>query len=147
MEFKEMFVTEIVDHIMNNSEFVSEVKENFKITGYVVSEGLDGKECGPRYAFVGGGCGGCMITGDKRNKMVKILSEYIYDIKREIRNRLLNHFSQEERRYWDSIGSPVEAVLCQDMNIAELIVSNVVKYVREKYNVPAHKLYWRTYID
>ena len=85
-----------------------------------------------QYAFFGFGCGITIIDFDKRSKIGKEIKELSSKhVNTTFLKQFLGGFSAKERKYFDSLGSPLSALYCQDIRISgayEQAVSSFMIY-------------------
>lgn len=101
----------------NFSKIFAEVSRTLKARSTVSLE-ISGKT--KTYNFIGFGCGFVWLKYDKRSKIGKEIDKIAHDIYRNEGLKLfLSQFTKNERKYYEEIGCPLEAIWQQDMNIKE----------------------------
>ncbi len=93
----------------------------------------------PKYVFYGFGCGFTWFEGDKRNKNFKRIYASDDRIARtaisEFRNWIKGKIDIKVRNQMKKNGSPIEAVIFQDMNIQSAIYHLAADYGRKVYGI------------
>ena len=109
---------EILKYIEDNfSKIFVEVSRTLKARS-TVSLDISGKT--KTYNFIGFGCGFVWLKYDQRSKIGKEIDKIAHDIYRNEGLKLfLSQFTKNERKYYEEIGCPLEAIWQQDMNIKE----------------------------
>ena len=109
---------EMLKYIEDNfSKIFAEVSRTLKARSTVSLE-ISGKT--KTYNFIGFGCGFVWLKYDKRSKIGKEIDKIAHDIYRNEGLKLfLSQFTKNERKYYEEIGCPLEAIWQQDMNIKE----------------------------
>lgn len=107
---------ELLDYIKDNfDDIFGEASKSLKLRSTVTMT-CDGKE--KNYAFIGYGCGFTWLTYDKRSKIGKEIEQAAKEIRnKEVRDLFIKQFTNTERKYFENIGCPLEAIWAQDMNI------------------------------
>lgn len=147
MNFTNTLAAQIYNALINDPTYVESVKSKFVITGYVGDCDLTGKlRPGAKvYAFVGNGCGITWLTFDGRSKKAKEVNEIIHEVRRACDRYLYGQFDDEAINYFQSIGSPVMAVLQQDQEIQQEFYSRVVAYCKQVLGIK--KIGYRSVLD
>jgi len=86
-----------------------------------------------QYAFFGFGCGFTIIDFDKRSKKGKLIKEL--STKHHMTTFLkmfLKGFTAKEIKYFESVGSPLQALYYQDIRISSTYEHAVASFMREK---------------
>jgi hypothetical protein len=109
---------EMIKYIEDNfSEIFTEVSKTLKARSTV---SLDMGSKTKHYNFIGFGCGFVWLEYDKRSKIGKEIDKISHEIHRNEGLKLfLSQFTKTERKYYEEIGCPLEAIWQQDMNIKE----------------------------
>ena len=109
---------EMIKYIKDNfGEIFTEVLNTLKARS-TVSLDMGGKT--QTYNFIGFGCGFVWLEYDKRSKIGKEIDKISHDIHRnECLKLFLSQFTKNERKYYEKIGCPLEAIWQQDINIKE----------------------------
>lgn len=109
---------EMIKYIEDNfGEIFTEVSKTLKARS-TVSLDMGGKT--QTYNFIGFGCGFVWLEYDKRSKIGKEIDKISHEIHRNEGLKLfLSQFTKTERKYYEEIGCPLEAIWQQDMNIKE----------------------------
>lgn len=123
-------INNIFNYIINNSEFKTNVLKQFGIESVVVGKDLNGKN--KVYGFVGLGCGITYLRVDHRSKKAVKLKNDVYAIRQKVNDYIYkNWFTSEQKKYFKSIGCPIQAVLQQDQQIQIEFYHLIVKYAKE----------------
>lgn len=109
---------EMIKYIEDNfGEIFTEVSKTLKARSTV---SLDMGDKTRTYNFIGFGCGFVWLEYDKRSKIGKEIDKISHEIHRNEGLKLfLSQFTKTERKYYEEIGCPLEAIWQQDMNIKE----------------------------
>lgn len=123
-------INDIFNYIINNTEFKTNVLKQFGIESCVVGNDLNGnKRC---YGFIGMGCGITYLKVDHRSKKAVRLKDIVYSIRRKVNDYIYdNWFTDDQKKYYESIGCPIQAVLQQDQQCQIEFYHLVVKYAKE----------------
>ncbi len=109
------------------------IREQLNITSVLVAECSDEKP--KKYAFYGSGCGFAWIEYSKRSKLAKLIREnnIINSVTGNVRDFIINHFfTKDQRKYFESVGCPVGAIISQDMQINIEIQLLIAEYLESK---------------
>ena len=84
------------------------------------------------YHFRGFGCGFAWIEYGKRSKIGKAIEEASKDIRREVRGMIVNAFPMDLRKQLEAEGTPLEAIVFQDITINSAFEQAVVDFMETK---------------
>ena len=122
---------EMIKYIKDNfGEIFTEVLNTLKARS-TVSLDMGGKT--QTYNFIGFGCGFVWLEYDKRSKIGKEIDKISHDIHlNEGLKLFLSQFTKNERKYYEKIGCPLEAIWQQDINIKESYYYLIAKFGMSK---------------
>ena len=122
---------EMIKYIKDNfGEIYTEVLNTLKARS-TVSLDMGGKT--QTYNFIGFGCGFVWLEYDKRSKIGKEIDKISHDIHlNEGLKLFLSQFTKNERKYYEKIGCPLEAIWQQDINIKESYYYLISKFGMSK---------------
>ena len=86
-----------------------------------------------RYAFVGFGCGITYFKYRKNNKHAEEINNAAKKFRwNEIEKMFLNKFTAAERKYYENIGCPLQAIWSQDQNMQLSYFHTVREFAKSK---------------
>ena len=97
------------------------------------------KDDGKRYNFFGFGCGITYIEYDKRSKIAKTIDEIEGKYRKTFNNKAIMEIPAQVRGQLHRMGSPIEAILYQDVEIQRVYYTGVMDFM-EKHNVKGLRL-------
>lgn len=89
---------------------------------------------GKRYNFFGFGCGITYIEYDKRSKLAKTIDEIEGKYRKVFNNKVIMQIPAKIRGQLHRMGSPIEAILYQDVEIQRVYYTGVMDFM-EKHNI------------
>lgn len=125
--------TELLEYIKKEKldGIIEDVKTALGIKSIVSNDTLYMKE-EKHYHFRGFGCGFAWIEYDKRSKIGKAIEEASKDIRREVREIIVNAFPMDLRKQLEAEGTPLEAIVFQDITINSAFEQAVVDFMETK---------------
>ncbi len=84
---------------------------------------------GPRYVFLGGGCGFSFIKFDGRSQKAKLIVEQSGAIKRDVESLIAKHLGKEFGAKLQALGNPLGAHFMQNLNYNAKYNSIIVRYM------------------
>lgn len=131
----------------NDDKIIAKINEQLGIKSVIVND-IDHTDK-KTFMFFGSGCGFSWIEYDKRSKIGKKLFEGrksdFYLAIAQYKNYIKGKISPKVVSYLSSMGSPIEAVLGQNMEINAEIMAIALGYVIDKYNLK--RVWLRTRLD
>lgn len=120
-------------------EMVKEVESALGIKSVVEMEANGKKKC---YAFFGGGCGFAFLKYRKSPKMEEY-ENYAKKVWRgKMENDIYKRIGIEKVAYLAKVGSPLGAILCQDMSINASYLWKVAEIAERLGNKSVDVKYW-----
>lgn len=135
---------ELISHIKERMpELVGALRATMGIQSVVQNDTSMVKDDGKRYLFLGTGCSIVYLKYDGRSKKAKEIDEIAHSIRRDVISAVLSNFDSKTRRYYAEHGTPLEAVMFQDMNCNQTYWSIVQSFMTKKgaKNVRVHAYY------
>ena len=125
--------TELLNYIKSEKldGIIEKVKTAIGIKSIVSNDTLYMKE-EKHYHFRGFGCGFAWIEYDKRSKIGKAIEEASKDIRSEVRAMIVNAFPMDLRKQLEAEGTPIEAIVFQDITINSAYEQAVVDFMTSK---------------
>ena len=125
--------TELLNYIKSEKldAIIEHVKTALGIKSIVSNDTLYMKE-EKHYHFRGFGCGFAWIEYDKRSKIGKAIEEASKDIRSEVRAMIVNAFPMDLRKQLEGEGTPIEAIVFQDITINSAYEQAVVDFMTSK---------------
>lgn len=124
---------EFLDHIKEYMpELVGALKATMGIKSVVQNDTSMVKDDGKRYLFLGTGCSIVYLKYDGRSKKAKEIEELAHTMHRQIISAVLSHIDLPTRRYYAEHGTPLEAVMFQDMNCNRTFWSIIQNFMGKK---------------
>ena len=125
--------TELLNYIKTEKldGIIEKVKTALGIKSIVSNDTLYMKE-EKHYDFRGFGCGFAWIEYDKRSKIGKAIEEASKDIRSEVRAMIVNAFPMDLRKQLEAEGTPIEAIVFQDITINSAYEQAVVDFMTSK---------------
>jgi hypothetical protein len=141
MNRNEMFES-LYNYYMKNIDRIVDVLNGQLGIRSIIEYDLGLKES-RKYNFVGSGCGFAWIDYDKRNKLVKEYFERGEDNEsiaqlaiNKIKHTILNKkFDAKTRNEYQNLGIPLEATLCQNMEMQIILYTILAEYLQEKHGI------------
>ena len=139
--------SEFVEYMTNEMQgVIAECREALKIKSVIEDDPMFTPENKRKqYVFFGGGCGFTIIDFDKRSKVGKTIKEL--SSKHRLTTFLqlfLKGFTNEEKKYFKSVGSPLSAIYYQDINVNSVYEHAVAAFMEKK---GVKNVSTRTYYD
>jgi len=110
---------------------IEQVKTALGIKSIVSNDPLYMKE-EKHYNFRGFGCGFAWLEYDKRSKIGKAIEEAFKDIRMEVRELIINSFPMDLRKQLEDEGTPIGAIVFQDITINSSINQAVADFMTSK---------------
>ena len=125
--------TELLNYIKTEKldGIIEHVKTAISIKSVVSNDTLYMKK-EKHYHFRGFGCGFAWIEYDKRSKIGKAIEEASKDIRSEVRAMIVNAFPMDLRKQLEAEGTPIEAIVFQDITINSAYEQAVVDFMTSK---------------
>ena len=125
--------TELLNYIKTEKldGIIEHVKTAIGIKAVVSNDTLYMKK-EKHYHFRGFGCGFAWIEYDKRSKIGKAIEEASKDIRSEVRAMIVNAFPMDLRKQLEAEGTPIEAIVFQDITINSAYEQAVVDFMTSK---------------
>ena len=125
--------TELLNYIKEEKldGIIEHVKTALGIKSILSNDPLYMKE-EKHYNFRGFGCGFAWIEYDKRSKIGKAIVEASKDIRGEVRAMIVNAFPMDLRKQLEAEGTPLEAIVFQDITINSAYEQAVVDFMTSK---------------
>ena len=125
--------TELLEYIKNEKldGIIEKVKTALGIKSIVSNDLLYMKE-EKHYNFRGFGCGFAWLEYDKRSKIGKAIEEAFKDIRMEVRGMIVNAFPIDLHKQLEVEGTPLEAIVFQDITINSSINQAVADFMETK---------------
>lgn len=125
--------TELLDYIKKEKldGIIEQVKTALGIKSIVSNDTLYMKE-EKHYHFRGFGCGFAWLEYDKRSKIGKAIEEAFKDIRMEVRELIINSFPIDLRKQLEAEGTPLGAIVFQDITINSSINQAVADFMETK---------------
>lgn len=124
---------EFLDHIKQYMpELVGALKATMGIKSVVQNDTNMVKDDGKRYLFLGTGCSIVYLKYDGRSKKAKEIEELAHSMHRQIISSVLCNIDLADRRYYAEHGTPLEAVMFQDMNCNRTFWSIIQNFMVKK---------------
>lgn len=141
MNKNEMFENLYNYYVENVDKIVNKLNEQLGIRSIIECD--FGSEGSHKYNFVGSGCGFAWLDYDKRNKLTKEYFERGEDNEsiaqlaiNKIKHLILNKkFDTKTRNEYRRLGIPLEATLCQNMEIQIELYRILADYLQEKHGI------------
>jgi hypothetical protein len=90
------------------------------------------KENRKQYVFLGGGCGFSFLKFDRRSKKGKKISEAFGKIKPKFFDWFIKtNFTKKELDYFTQLGTPLQAVIHQDLSFNSAVTNICAKYMEK----------------
>lgn len=97
-----------------------------------------------RFAFIGVGCGITYLTHRKGNKRAEAIKNAANELHYGLAQTwFLNHFTEEEKAYYEKIGCPLGAIWQQDMNMQQAYYYKVLDFA----NMKGVKMNMKSFLD
>lgn len=125
--------TELLEYIKKEKldGIIEQVKTALGIKSIVSNDTLYMKE-EKHYHFRGFGCGFAWLEYDKRSKIGKAIEEAFKDIRMEVRELIINSFPIDLRKQLEAEGTPLGAIVFQDITINSSINQAVADFMETK---------------
>ena len=125
--------TELLNYIKTEQldGIIEHVKTALGIKSVVSNDPLYMKE-EKHYHFRGFGCGFAWLEYDKRSKIGKAIEDAFKDIRGEVRELIINSFPMDLRKQLESEGTPIEAIVFQDITLNSAIQQAVADFMTSK---------------
>lgn len=125
--------TELLNYIKSEKldRIIEHVKKALGIKSIVSNDTLYMKE-EKHYNFRGFGCGFAWLEYDKRSKIGKAIEEAFKDIRMEVRGMIVNAFPMDLRKQLEVEGTPLDAIVFQDITINSSINQAVADFMETK---------------
>lgn len=125
--------TELLEYIKKEklAGIIEDVNKALGIKSIVSNDTLYMKE-EKHYHFRGFGCGFAWLEYDKRSKIGKAIEEAFKDIRMEVRELIINSFPIDLRKQLEAEGTPLGAIVFQDITINSSINQAVADFMETK---------------
>lgn len=125
--------TELLEYIKKEklAGIIEDVNKALGIKSIVSNDTLYMKE-EKHYHFRGFGCGFAWLEYDKRSKIGKAIEEAFKDIRMEVRELIINSFPMDLRKQLEAEGTPLGAIVFQDITINSSINQAVADFMETK---------------
>ena len=125
--------TELLNYIKTEKldGIIEHVKTAIGIKSVVSNDTLYMKK-EKHYHFRGFGCGFAWIEYDKRSKIGKAIEEASKDIRSEVRAMIVNAFPMDLCKQLEAEGTPIEAIVFQDITVNSAYEQAVVDFMTSK---------------
>ena len=125
--------TELLEYIKKEKldGIIEHVKTALGIKSIVSNDPLYMKE-EKHYNFRGFGCGFAWLEYDKRSKIGKAIEEAFKDIRMDVRGMIVNAFPTDLHKQLEVEGTPLEAIVFQDITINSAINQAVADFMSSK---------------
>jgi hypothetical protein len=125
--------TELLEYIKKEKlvGIIEDVNKALGIKSIVSNDTLYMKE-EKHYHFRGFGCGFAWLEYDKRSKIGKAIEEAFKDIRMEVRELIINSFPIDLRKQLEAEGTPLGAIVFQDITINSSINQAVADFMETK---------------
>ena len=125
--------TELLEYIKKEklAGIIEHVNKALGIKSIVSNDTLYMKE-EKHYHFRGFGCGFAWLEYDKRSKIGKAIEEAFKDIRMEVREMIVNAFPIDLRKQLEAEGTPLSAIVFQDITINSSINQAVADFMETK---------------
>lgn len=116
---KKSISDELLDYLKEHfDEMFTNATKSLSLKSVVEDDNHVPEEKKKRYAFVGFGCGITYLHYRKNNKHAEEIEKSARNFRwNEIEKMFLNKFTNKERKYYENIGCPLEAIWSQDQNM------------------------------
>lgn len=85
-----------------------------------------------QYCFRGFGCGFAWLEYDKRSKIAKSIEEAFKEIRGDVREMIINSFDKKLCKQLEAEGTPIGAIVFQDITINSAIQQAVADFITSK---------------
>lgn len=131
---KKTLSEELFDYLKEHfDEMFGKAVESLSLKSIVEDDDHVPEDKKKRYAFVGFGCGITYFKYRKNNKKAeeinKAANQYHWN---EIRQMFIKKFTAKERKYYEKIGCPLEAIWSQDQNMQLAYYHTVKDFAKTK---------------
>jgi len=127
----------LLDYLKDNSERVFKIfMDALGMQSVVQVDTSILPDDGKRYLFFGFGCGFAWLKYDKRSGMAKLVDSAFSKVRWQFQEWFIDkYFSKEVQATMNKLGSPLQAIMAQDIGINQRIIDIVVDFARNECKV------------